>query len=129
MKRICYLLLFAFLLCQLSHSQAIGGWQAFLSYYNTVKVAETNDYVFAVAQGAKVSANDTEQNGGSLFRYNKEDNSIKLFSRQDGLTDQQITHISFNNTTNTLLIIYKDGNMDLLVDNSFFNIPYLYDSS
>jgi len=52
MKRICYLLLFAFLLCQLSHSQAIGGWQAFLSYYNTVKVAETNDYVFAVAQGA-----------------------------------------------------------------------------
>jgi len=129
MKRICYLFLFISLVCPFSHSQTIGDWQAFLSYYNTVKVAETNNYVFAVAQGAKTSASDTEQNGGSLFRYNKEDNSIKLFSRQDGLTDQQITHISFNNTTNTLLIIYKDGNMDLLTDNNFFNIPYLYDSS
>lgn len=129
MKRICYLFLFISFVYQFSHSQTIGDWQAFLSYYNTVKVAETNNYVFAVAQGAKTSASDTEQNGGSLFRYNKEDNSIKFFSKQDGLTDQQITHISFNSTTNTLLIIYKDGNIDLLIDNSFFNIPYLYNSS
>lgn len=129
MKRICYLVLFISLFCQYGHSQAIGDWQTFLSYYNTVKVAETNNYVFAIAQGAKTSASDTELNGGSLFRYSKEDNSIKLFSRQDGLNDQQITHIGFNSDTNTLLIVYKDGNIDLLVDNSFSNIPYLYNSS
>ena len=129
MKQIVYTLLLLFAVIQQGNSQAIGEWEALLSYYNTIKVAETNNYVFAVAKGAKISNKDTEEDGGSLFRYGKEDNSIKLYSRQDGLSDQQITLIDYNTNVNTLLIVYQNGNLDLFSDNNIYNIPYLKNST
>lgn len=129
MKQIVYTLLLLFAVIQQGNSQAIGEWEALLSYYNTIKVAETNNYVFAVAKGAKISNKDTEEDGGSLFRYGKEDNSIKLYSRQDGLSDQQIALIDYNTNVNTLLIVYQNGNLDLFSDNNIYNIPYLKNST
>lgn len=129
MKQIVYTLLLLFAVLQQSNSQAIGEWEALVSYYNTIKVAETNNYVFAVAKGAKMSNKDTEEDGGSLFSYGKEDNSIKLYSRQDGLSDQQITLIDYNANVNTLLIVYQNGNFDLFSDNNIYNIPYLKNST
>ena len=128
MKRIVYILLFLSVASQLVYSQAIGEWEALLSYYNTIQVAETNNYVFAVARGANPKSNTPEE-GGSLFSYGKEDNTIKFYSRQDGISDQKITLISYNPNVNTLLIIYENGNIDLFNEKGFYNIPYLLNSS
>ena len=130
MKRILYTLFLLVVFFQQSNSQFIGEWEALLSYYNTVKVAETNNYVFAVAKGAQIKATDnTTETGGALFCYGKEDNSIKLYSRQDGLSDQQITLIGYNPEVNTLLIVYNNGNLDLFSENNIYNIPYLKNST
>ena len=128
MKRIIYILFCLFALFQQSYSQAIGSWEALLSYYNTFKVAEGNNYVYAVAKGSNPNY-QSEEKGGSLFSYGKEDNSIKIYSRQDGISDQQISYISYNTEVNTLLIVYSNGNLDLFDDKSFYNIPHLLNSS
>ncbi len=129
MKRTAFFLLFSYLICSITYAQTIRQWEILFSYYNTVKVAETDHYVFAIAKGDKISGKDTQENGGSLFRYGKEDNSIKLYSRTDGLNDREITHIGYHPNTHILLIVYKNGNIDLFGDNEVYNIPYLKNTS
>lgn len=128
MKRIIYIVTCLFLFLQSGYSQALGTWETLLSYYNTVKVAESNNYVYAVAKGADTTSGKEEE-GGSLFSYGKEDNSIKFYSRQDGISDQQIKLIRYNPDVNTLLIVYANGNLDLLDDKGFYNLPHLLNSS
>lgn len=129
MKRISCILFCLFVLYQQGYSQAIGSWEALLSYYKTIKVAEGNNHVYAVAKGSQNNSKDDEKDGGALFSYGKEDNSIKFYNRQDGISDQQITLIRYNAEINTLLIVYSNGNLDLLDDKGFYNIPHLLNSS
>jgi len=97
-------------------SQGVGTWETFLSYYNTTAVAETSSKVYALANG-------------SLFSYDKEDKSFKYYSRQDGLSDTQISQIGYNSSVGALLIVYSDGNIDILNNGGFYNLPYLTNSS
>lgn len=118
MKKIIYTLIFFCLLVTNAVAQkAIGQWNTYLSYYSTNLVAEGNNHVFGVANG-------------SLYSYNKEDNSISYYSKQTGLSDNDINNVAFNPTTNTLLITYSiSGNIDLLSDKGIYNLPYLMNNS
>ena len=117
MRRIVYTLL---LICitapYIIAQKSVGEWNTYLAYYTTTKITEGNNHVYAVADG-------------SLYSYNKEDNSITHYSRQTGLSDNDINHISFNPEVNTLLITYSNGNIDLLGENGVYNLSYLLDNS
>lgn len=117
MRRIVYTLL---LICitapYIIAQKSVGEWNTYLAYYTTTKITESNNHVYAVADG-------------SLYSYNKEDNSITHYSRQTGLSDNDINHISFNPEVNTLLITYSNGNIDLLGENGVYNLSYLLDNS
>ena len=117
MKRTLYILL---LLCMTLHymvaQKGVGQWSSYLSYYETKHVAEANNHVYAVANG-------------SLYSYNKEDNSLAYYSRQTGLSDGDINHIAFNPDAGRLLITYTNGNIDLLDENGVYNISHLLDNS
>ena len=76
------------------------GWKTYLSYNNTDCVEESADQVFVVAEGA-------------LYTYGKEDNSIKQYYKGNGLSDTDIQSISYNKQTKSLLIVYKNCNIDL----------------
>lgn len=97
-------------------AQGVGTWTPYLSYYNTTNVAEANHTVFAVANG-------------SLYSYGKEDQSLKFYSRQNGLSDNDIVKIGYNQETDNLLIIYNNGNIDLLSEDGIYNIPYIQTST
>lgn len=116
MKRILFLCLLVCALTQIIQAQGVGTWIPYLSYYSTTNVAEANSTVFAVANG-------------SLYSYGKEDQRLKFYSRQNGLSDNGITHIDYNLETKTLLIIYGSGNIDLLSDVGIYNIPYIQTST
>lgn len=120
MKYKVYLLLLFCSLFPLLSAQEIGSWKPYLAYHETTAVAEGNNYVFAIANG-------------SLYRYGKEDNSIKFYSYDDGLSDNNIGKIGYNPEVNTLLITYSgsgsDGNIDLLSENGIYNLPYLKNST
>lgn len=117
MRRIAYTFLFLCItVSYLTAQKSVGQWNTYLAYYTTTKVAESNNYVYAVADG-------------SLYSYNKEDNSITHYSRKTGLSDTDITQICFNPNVNALVIVYKSGNIDLLGEYGIYNLPYFRDNS
>lgn len=117
MKRIIYTLLLLYIVIfNTSAQKSVGEWSTYLAYYTTTKIAEANNHVYAVADG-------------SLYSYNKEDNSITHYSKQTGLSDSDINFIIFNPEVNTLLITYSNGNIDLLSDSGIYNLSYLLDNS
>ncbi len=87
-------------------------WQTHLAYYEATRVAETNDRVF-------VSAN------GALYSYGKNDEEIRTYSKQNGLSDTDIHLIRYSTETRTLIIVYSNGNIDLLNEDGIKNMPYL----
>ena len=95
--------------------QAIGTWKSYLAYTNTTECAEANNLVYAIADG-------------SMFSYNKTDKEIVYYSKENGLSDNEISHIGFNESINTLLITYANGNLDLLNEQGIYNIPFLKSS-
>ena len=118
MKRTLYTLL---LLCVVASSyvaaqKGVGQWSSYLAYYETTQVAEAGNCVYAVANG-------------SLYSYGKEDNSLVYYSRQTGLSDGDISHISYNPNVARLLITYSNGNIDLLDESGVYNLSYLLDNS
>lgn len=91
-------------------------WKSYLAYYNTTLVAEANNNVFAVADG-------------SLYSYNKEDQSVQAYSKLNGLSDVSITQLGYNADVNTLLIVYDNGNIDLWGEDGIYNLPFLKNST
>lgn len=88
-----------------------------LSYYSSTKIAEGNNLVYVVTNG-------------SLLSYNKTDNSIKYYSRQTGLSDNAITNIAYNPKTNSLIIIYQNGNIDLMKEEgNIYNISHFLNNT
>jgi ligand-binding sensor domain-containing protein len=97
-------------------SQNAGKWHSYLAYNNTTSVAEGNTLVYALADG-------------SLYSFGKEDNSLRYYSKESGLNDNQIGCISFNSLENKLIIAYSNGNIDLASDDlSIYNLPFLLNS-
>jgi len=107
-------LIYSFLLFLITHSafaqMAIGEWQAHLAYNNVTQTAPAGNLIYALSDGA-------------LFSYNKEDQSIRLFSKVNILSDNNISYIKYSNSHNTLIIIYKNSNIDLLINDNIYNIP------
>jgi hypothetical protein len=95
-----------------AQAQRVGEWRSHLASTNTTAVAEANNLVFGVADGA-------------LYSYGKEDNRIILYSRQTGLSDSGIELIGYNPAVKMLLIAYANGNIDLMDENGISNLPYV----
>ena len=113
MKRRIYILLVAALsYCTSALSQAVGTWQTYFSYSQVNKIAEGNECIYALSSG-------------NLFALDKEYESLRTFSKVQGMSDNDITDIRFNKSLNTLMIVYANCNIDLLKDGSFQNIPDL----
>jgi len=101
-------LLFAFTL----HAQSLADWTSYRAYYNSTAVEETADRIYVLADN-------------SLYSYGKEDGEVKLYSKQNGLSDTDISLIRYSADAKTLIIIYSNGNIDLWDSDGIKNIPFL----
>ena len=113
MKKISCLTLFLFisLFTTLSAQHAIGSWQSYLSYNNATAVAPAGNIIYAIGNGA-------------LFSFDKEDESVRCYWKDNLLNDTEISNIGYNRDNKTLLIIYSNSNIDLLInDNDVYNLP------
>ncbi|MDR1456360.1 MAG: hypothetical protein LBJ01_11955, partial [Tannerella sp.] len=105
-------LLLLFAPCRPLSAQRTGEWRSWPATWETANVAETPRQVFAVANG-------------TLYSYGKEDSRVTVYSKQSGLHDTDIQWIGYHAGAKTLLIIYRNGNIDLMTDEGFYNLPYL----
>jgi non-canonical purine NTP pyrophosphatase (RdgB/HAM1 family) len=97
-----------------------GTWRSYPSYYQTRMVEETPDEVFVLAGFDRPS--------GALYAYGKADQSVTLYTKESGLSDTYIGRIGYSHNTRTLLLLYTNGNIDLLTAEGLYNIPHLLNS-
>jgi len=91
-------------------------WNTYLAYHEATEIAETNERVYVVANGA-------------LYSYGKNDDDIILYSRQNGLSDTDIRLIKYSPDNKTLVIVYSNGNIDLFGEGGISNMPHLKNAS
>ncbi|MCB0478163.1 MAG: T9SS type A sorting domain-containing protein [Crocinitomicaceae bacterium] len=61
--------------------------------------------------------------GNSLMTYDKESGEIDNWNSVNALTDVKITALQYDNSTQTLFLGYENGNLDLIRNNTVYNIP------
>lgn len=91
---------------------AIGEWGVHLAYHNVTQTAPAGNLIYAISDG-------------SLFSYDKKDQSISLYNKVTVLSDNNISYIKYSNIHKTLIIIYKNYNIDLFSNGEVYNIPDL----
>lgn len=105
-------LLLAYMLPNAANSD--GKWENYPSYSDITEIEPAGNYAFALASG-------------SVFSYNIKDGSITTYDKATYLSDIDISHIAWVNSSKKLVIAYANGNIDLLEpDGNVINISDLY---
>ena len=107
MKTITLLILFL-----LSIGKAMANeWKIYASYHNISKAIKTDSRIFVLA------------NGG-LFSYDTEDSRVMGYDKTNALSDFGIHDIAYSATKKKLVVLYENGNIDLLgMDGTRWNLP------
>ncbi len=87
-----------------------GTWRTHYSFNTTISVTQSDQDVYVASKAG-------------LFILSKSDNSMSSITKLNGLSETGISVIHFNNTTNTLLIAYENGQLDLIRENVISSIP------
>lgn len=113
-----YLLHITFLLICLFFSitrmqAAIGDWTIYSSYYEAKKVVDLKNSIYVLCNGR-------------LYCYDNEDTSVETYDKANLLNGNTILDLLACKETNELVIIYDDGNVDLMnADGDVYNMPEL----
>ena len=93
---------------------AIGTWKSYLSYANIQWVEQGGNRLYVLASNA-------------LYTYNKADQSIQTYDKQNGLSSIDIRFIGWNEVAKRLVIVYEDNNIDLMdAKVNVTNVPDYY---
>lgn len=100
MKRL--LTLIAMLQCCLFSVWAgIGSWRLHMAYHNATQCVAVNDKVYVLSDG-------------SLYSYTPETEFVECYDKSNAINDQGIRRIGVCKKSNTLVLIYENGNIDLM---------------
>lgn len=105
----CFLAVCASVYCP-AQDIPIGQWRMHLSYKQGVVIARGNGKIYCATQGG-------------LFSYNESDNSLEEMSKLNGLSDLSVCALNFDQTTNSLVIAYKNSNIDIIQNGVIINLP------
>lgn len=88
----------------------IGVWKSHLPYTSASQIALAGSKVYCATDGG-------------LFYYNQLDNTVEKFSKEDGLSDTQISALGYSEGLAITVIAYANANIDLIEGNRVYNIP------
>src|SRR5438046_2040192 len=109
---IALILLSSFTVNVKAQNAAIGYWDSHLPYNSAIGVATDGGTVYTAC-------------GQAFFTYGINDTKPVTYSKVDGMSDVGMQCISYDMPTNTVVLVYANGNIDLYKDNTFYNIPDL----
>lgn len=114
-----YILLLAFLVSVINYSvgQAIGSWKTYPALQISTYNEPANNKIYSLCNG-------------NLFSYNTEDTEVHVYDRLKELHDTQIKFIRHCETTDKLVVVYENGNVDLIYpDYGSVNLKQLKDKN
>ncbi len=94
----------------------VGTWRTHLSYTNVSTLAITTEQVYAASTTG-------------LFAFDPAIGSSTILSKIDGLSDTEVNYLDFNTETGVLLIAYRNGNIDIVENNTITNISDIVTSA
>jgi len=95
---------------------AIGSWRHHLPNNEITRLEETNQHIIGATPYGMVA-------------YNKADQSMKRINKVDGLNDFGLSAIRWHQQEELLIIGYENGNLDLMRNGQFVNIPDIKQAS
>ena len=81
----------------------IGTWRTHFSYQRVNHLAVTPERVYAAA-------------ANGLFSVSRADGSIRILSKHDGFTDVGVVALAYEPVLRALMLAYRSGRIDVLVD-------------
>jgi len=109
MKKATSTILLTLLLGPIFAQVPVGAWRDHLPYSNCIKVVKIDKKIVVA----------TENN---LFSYNTSDNSFEKLSKITSLSDMGISTMEYNPEKKLLLVVYANGNIDIIKGNVINNI-------
>ena len=79
----------------------VGTWKAYMSYHTVTKVVKHAGMLYVLASG-------------DLYTYNTADNSISTYDTTNLLSDCGIADMEWCDGAKRLVVIYKNGNIDII---------------
>ena len=100
MKRL-HFFLFLFLSLSVWADEGMHTWRSHIAYGDVHQIVDAGNAIYALA-------------GNALMQIDKRTEEMTCYSKQDGFHGSSITHIGYDTSTRTLVIIYEDGLIDFL---------------
>ncbi|HYC83941.1 MAG TPA: hypothetical protein VEB86_01910, partial [Chryseosolibacter sp.] len=107
-------MLWAVIAAQAQTDIPIGTWRMHFSFQQVISVAIADDRVFAATEMA-------------ILVVDRDDGSLSTYTKLSGLSGGGISYIAFDDTSDQLVVTYKDGNIDIIHDNIVRNFSRLRD--
>ncbi|MBK8669509.1 MAG: hypothetical protein IPN89_08585 [Saprospiraceae bacterium] len=92
----------------------IGTWQSHLSYKEGRRITQSRDHIIYSSEKG-------------IFLISKDDNSVEFLSKEDGLSDVQVSALYFDSYNEQLIIVYTNNNLDIISSDNddVINIPFI----
>jgi hypothetical protein len=84
-------------------------WRVHLPYHTNNSVAQHGSLIY-------VGSNS------GIFIYDSDENSVEVLSKVTGLSDVEVSKLEYDPQTQTLVVVYRNTNVDLIKDNKVYNI-------
>ena len=117
-RQLLHLIIFQFFFLSLLQAQeiGIGEWRDHLPYNSTLSVTGGDNKIFCASST-------------SIFYFDKNDNSLNRMTRVNGLSDIGIARIGYNISNHSLIVAYKNTNLDIVDGANIYNMPDILNSS
>lgn len=109
-------LFFSMALFAQNEEVAIGQWRSYLPYTKGAFVTQSNSTVYYAADF-------------SLLAIDKGENSVERLTKVNGLNDVEIELLKYNPFGEELILVYQNGNIDIVYPDEIVNIPFLKQAS
>ncbi len=109
MRKNFFIFLFLLTFSLRAQEVPIGSWQSYFAYNTATTVELVGDKIFSASE--------------HLRSYSLSSGEFESYSKVNGLSDVGISILRYDATTNYLVIIYNNGNIDLMQGLNFYNIP------
>ncbi|MEZ4907942.1 MAG: hypothetical protein R2771_09980 [Saprospiraceae bacterium] len=95
-------ILFIYITSSAQSHLLFGEWKSYLPY-KSYKISETENKIYCNSEL-------------SLYSVDKEDFSVDIFDKTNLLSDVEIVQHCYDSFNNQLILIYKNGNIDIISD-------------
>jgi len=109
MKRIPFLIICIFCAYILKAQIGVGEWRDHLPFNYAISITESSKKVYVASESG-------------IFSYSKSSHNVEKLTKVNVLSDIGISTINYSASNNVLLVGYENGNLDLVYENSVFNL-------